>query len=83
MGDVCINISVWDYNKQASRCFKYNTSYKGTTPVYFAAQEGRLDAIKFLYTKLRCDLATPSNDGLKPIHAASQCGHTHIVKVSD
>ena len=54
----------------------------GTTPVYFAAQEGRLEALKFLATKLKCDLTTPSNDGLKPIHAAAQCGHTHIVKVS-
>ncbi len=55
--------------------------HTGTTPAYFAAQEGRLEALKFLATKLKCDMNTASNDGLKPIHAASQCGHTHIVKV--
>ena len=41
-----------------------------------------MEALKFLHTKGKCDLTTPSNDGLKPIHAASQCGHTNVVKVS-
>ena len=53
----------------------------GTTPAYFAAQEGRVEALKFLHFKAKCDLKIPSNDGLKPIHAASQGGHTGIVKV--
>ena len=53
----------------------------GTTPLYFAAQEGRLGALKFLHEKGKCDLSYPSSDGRKPIHAACQCGHTHVVKV--
>ena len=57
-------------------------SFPGTTPVYFAAQEGRLEALRFLHTKGKCDLNIPSEDGLKPIHAACQCGHTNIVKVA-
>ena len=57
------------------------TNLLGTTPLYFAAQEGRLEALKFLAEKCKCNLSTPSEDGLKPIHAAAQCGHSHIVKV--
>ena len=53
----------------------------GTTPLYFAAQEGRLTAVQYLHEKGKCDLFTPSSDGRRPIHAACQCGHTHIVKV--
>ena len=56
-------------------------TYAGTTPLYYAAQEGRLAAVKFLHEKGKCDLSSPSNDGRKPIHAACQCGHTHVVKV--
>ena len=54
----------------------------GTTPIYFAAQEGRLQAIRYLHDIANCDLTIPSEDGLKPIHAASQAGHTSIVKVN-
>ena len=54
----------------------------GTTPLYFAAQEGRLPVVKYLYEKGKCDLSARSNDGRKPIHAACQCGHTHIIKVT-
>ena len=57
----------------------------GTTPVYFAAQEGRLEALRFLHDTAKCDLTVPSgdqSDHLKPIHAAAQAGHTHIVKVT-
>lgn len=38
--------------------------------------------LKFMSEKCKCDLGSVCNDGLKPIHAASQCGHTNIVKVS-
>ena len=34
-----------------------------------------------LAEKGKYDLSTPSGDGRKPIHAACQCGHTHVVKV--
>lgn len=57
----------------------------GSTPVYFAAQEGRLEALRFLHDTAKCDLTVPSgdqSDHLKPIHAAAQAGHTHIVKVT-
>lgn len=57
----------------------------GTTPVYFAAQEGRLEALRFLHDNAKCDLNVPSGDQidhLKPIHAAAQAGHTHVVKVT-
>ena len=62
-------------------CYSIISTIQETTPAYFAAQEGRLEAFKFLATKAKCDITTPSSDGLKPIHAAVQCGHTHIVKV--
>lgn len=53
----------------------------GASPAYYAAQEGRLEVLEFLCEKCKCDMSVPCNDGLKPIHAASQCGHTKIVKV--
>ena len=53
----------------------------GATPVYFAAQEGRLQALRYLHDIADCDLTKASEDGLKPIHAACQAGHTSIVKV--
>ena len=59
-------------------CVCYNI---GTTPVYFAAQEGRLQALQYLYDTANCDMMKASEDGLKPIHAACQTGHTSIVKV--
>lgn len=49
--------------------------------MYYAAQEGRLEVLKFMSEKCKFDLNKGCNDGLKPIHAASQCGHTNIVKV--
>ncbi len=33
--------------------------------------------------KCKCALDDACGDGLKPIHAASQCGHTNIIKVSN
>ena len=52
----------------------------GTTPLYFAAQAGRLEALKYIHKVTNSDLSE-SDMGLKPIHAACQLGHTHIVKV--
>lgn len=57
------------------------TLYIGTTPVYHAAQQGQLEALKFLCEKCKCKLNVVSEDGAKPIHAASQCGQTHIIQV--
>ena len=53
----------------------------GTTPVYQAAQQGQLEALKFLCEKCKCKLTVASEDGAKPIHAAAQCGKTNIVQV--
>lgn len=53
----------------------------GASPAYYAAQEGRLEVLEFMHEKCKCDVSAACNDGLKPIHAASQCGHTNIVKV--
>jgi ankyrin repeat protein len=55
----------------------------GTTPAYFAAQEGQLEILKYLHEVAKCDLSIPSDeaaDNLKPIHAAAQGGHTRILK---
>ena len=41
----------------------------GTTPVYHAAQQGQLEALKFLVEKCKCKLTVGSDDGAKPIHA--------------
>ena len=63
-------------------CMYIRTFYViGASPIYYAAQEGRLDVLEFMHEKCKCDLNKACNDGLKPIHAASQCGHTNIVKV--
>ena len=53
----------------------------GTAPVYFAAQEGRLDALKFLHTKAKCSMGAKNADGWSPIHAASQGGHADVIEV--
>ena len=49
--------------------------------MYHAAQQGQLEALKFLVEKCKCKLTVASDDGAKPIHAAAQCGHTHIIQV--
>lgn len=59
----------------------FSNNKLGTTPTYFAAQEGQLEALRFLHEGARCDISTPAGDNLKPIHAAAQAGHTSIVKV--
>ena len=60
----------------------YNNS-PGASPAYYAAQEGRLEVLEYLCEKCKCDVSIACNDGLKPIHAASQCGHTSIIKVTN
>lgn len=40
-----------------------------------------MEALNYLIDVANCDLTMPNNDGLKPIHAAAQAGHTSIVKV--
>lgn len=62
-------------------CDLYTCLALGTAPVYFAAQEGRLDALRFLHTKAKCSLSTKNADGWSPIHAASQGGHAEVIEV--
>ena len=50
--------------------------------MYHAAQQGQLEALKFLCEKCKCKLTVASDDGAKPIHAAAQCGHTNIIQVN-
>ena len=54
----------------------------GTTPVYFAAQEGQVETLKYLIVECDVDGRTVSNDGMQPIHAATQNGRLHAVKVT-
>ena len=64
--------------------FKLTLAIKGTTPAYFAAQEGKLEVLQYLHETAKCDLSISSGeaaDNLKPIHAAAQGGHTNIIKV--
>lgn len=49
--------------------------------MYFAAQEGRLDALRFLHTKAKCNMNAKNADGWSPIHAASQGGHADVIEV--
>lgn len=53
----------------------------GTTPVYFAAQEGQVETLKYLIVECQVDGRAKSNDGMQPIHAATQNGRAHAVKV--
>ena len=52
----------------------------GTTPVYYAAQEGRIGILEHLVGQLGCSASSRAKDGMMPLHAASQNGHTRVVK---
>eukprot|EP00117_Sycon_ciliatum_P043707 scpid11649/ scgid31614/ Espin; Autosomal recessive deafness type 36 protein; Ectoplasmic specialization protein len=49
------------------------------TPVYFAAQDGQLEAIKYLVTECGADPKGRTSDGMQPLHAATQNGHEEVV----
>jgi len=47
-------------------------------PVYFAAQEGHLDTVKYLVEVVKSDPTLASNDGMTPLHAAAQTGRLNL-----
>lgn len=51
----------------------------GTTPLYFASQEGRLDCLQFLITQTDANPRLRANDGMAPIHAAAQMGQLNCL----
>ena len=50
------------------------------TGLYWAAQEGKLDTVKFLVEECGAKLGPQNNDGLSPLVAAATDGHTDVVK---
>lgn len=53
----------------------------GTSPVYFAAQEGRLECLRYLIREAKADPLAKAGDGMTAVHAATQGGHFDTVKV--
>ena len=53
---------------------------EGTPVAYFAAQEGRLECVRFLLEELSVDPRALCTDGMSALHAAAQSGHDAIVR---
>lgn len=56
--------------------------FTGTNAVYFAAQEGKLECLKYFLDVLHANAACKDNEGLTLLHAATQGEHLDMVKVS-
>ncbi|XP_065199242.1 uncharacterized protein LOC135830945 isoform X2 [Sycon ciliatum] len=54
--------------------------FNGATPIYFAAQEGRLVALQYLVTECTGDPMIRANDGMTAVHAATQLYHLETVR---
>jgi len=52
----------------------------GTTPLYFAAQEGHLDCVKWLTLHARADILCKADDGMCSAHAAAQAGKVNVLR---
>lgn len=48
--------------------------------VYFAAQEGKLKCLKWLTEQANGNPGIAANDGMLPIHAATQSGHLVVTE---
>ncbi len=46
--------------------------------MYFAAQEGQFDCVRYLAESAGANLHQPSYDGMMPLHAAVQTGNLPI-----
>ena len=67
------------YFPEQYNLFSFST---GTTPAYFAAQEGRLECFQHLVDQGKADPVASCNDGMTPAHCAAQGGHLNIIQVS-
>jgi hypothetical protein len=54
--------------------------HTGTTAVYFAAQEGRLECLQYLVREAGADPLAKARDGMTSVHAATQGGHLDTVR---
>ena len=64
-----------------SKNFKQHSNLRdqsGCTPVYFAAQEGFYDCVKYLVEETKADPTVASSDGMTALHAAAQGGHVEV-----
>ena len=53
----------------------------GTTPLFYAAQSGNLDAVVYLHLKAKASLTDTTSEGWAPVHVAAQAGHINILDV--
>jgi ankyrin repeat protein len=52
---------------------------EGATPVYAAAGEGHVEAIRALH-EFGADVNTPDEEGCTPVYVAAECGHIEVVR---
>ncbi|CAI5438550.1 unnamed protein product [Caenorhabditis angaria] len=53
----------------------------GSTPIYWAAHGGHIEAVKHLLTVPNCSIVSQNKLGDTPLHAASYKGHSECVKM--
>ena len=54
--------------------------HQGSSPVHWAAREGRPDNLKLLIEEAGVDPKQRNNGGLSPLHLAASNGHLEIVR---
>ena len=52
----------------------------GATPVFYAAQEGHLESLRFMLNSARGDLRLATDEGLTALMIASLKGHVEVVR---